>query len=268
VTVQDLPVFGVQLRRLTELRGLEFSLLARRVSVAETELTALLDGVEPDSSLLRRLAPALDLHQSDLFVIAGQTVPDDLAPWDPAAGRLVGELAWDLTYLPHAASQLRELVSSLPLLPRPRRPRETTPSYRQYPNIAGGLVLRLLHNRNLNWLGAAQYLFGLGGGPALSSSTIGRIGHGKLALTPALLAGFAAFLGIAPRDLGALTGIDLTVADVPAHPDAAEAAELIWHARRLTADQVHTILDRAHAIRHELAADLRPSLRCSCPGPR
>jgi hypothetical protein len=45
----------------------------------------------------------------------------------------------------------------------------------------GGLVLRLLHNRCLDWMGIAKYLYGLGGGPALSPSTIGMIGHGRKA---------------------------------------------------------------------------------------
>lgn len=40
----------------------------------------------------------------------------------------------------------------------------------------------------------------------LSASTIGMIGHGRKPLTPELLAGFAAFLDVSARDLGALTG--------------------------------------------------------------
>jgi transcriptional regulator with XRE-family HTH domain len=148
--VEDLPAFGVQLMRLIELRGLELSALAQRASVAEAELTLMLGGGEPDPALLRRLAPALELHQSDLFVIAGRPVPDDLTPLDPKAASGIGWLSWDLTYLPHAVPELRQLVESLPQQPRPQRPREATPSYRQYPSIAGGLVLRLLHNRNLS----------------------------------------------------------------------------------------------------------------------
>jgi hypothetical protein len=50
------------------------------------------------------------------------------------------------------------------------------------------------------------------------------IGHGKKAQTPELLAGFAAFLDLSPRDLSTLTGIDLTDASLPVHPHATEAA--------------------------------------------
>ncbi|MEV0394131.1 hypothetical protein [Polymorphospora rubra] len=51
--------------------------------------------------------------------------------------------------------------------------------------------------------------YGIGGRDVLSASTIGAIGHGRKPLTPNLLTGFAAFLGISSRDLSALTGIDL-----------------------------------------------------------
>lgn len=116
------------------------------------------------------------------------------------------------------------------------------------PSGAGGLVLRPPHNRNLDWSGSAMYLFGLGRGDTLSASTIGGIGHGRKALTPELLAGFAAFLDIASRNLGSLTGVDPTSVDRPVHPGAAEAAALIWNARRLTAGQVQQVADRAHVI--------------------
>ncbi|MEU7873508.1 XRE family transcriptional regulator [Dactylosporangium sp. NPDC049140] len=265
--MKKLPTFGVQLMRLADLRGVDVGSLARRATVAETEIMSVLDGGEPDPLLLRRLAPALGLHQSDLFVIAGRQVPDDLAPLDATAASVISSLAWSLTYLPRAVPELHQLVKSLPQQPRPQGPPPPTPSYQQYPSSVGGLVLRLLHNRNLNWIGSAKYLFGVGGGNMLSASTIGMIGHGKKTLTPELLAGFAAFLDISSRDLSALTGIDLTSAGPPIHPDSAEAAELIWNARRLTVDQLRQVDDRAHAIRHERADELEPGLRCSCPGP-
>ena len=265
--MKNLPAFGVQLMRLAELRGLDVGSLARRATVAETEITSVLDGSEPGPLLLRRLASALDLHQSDLFVIAGRQVPDDLAPPDATAASVIGSLAWGLTYLPRAVPELHQLVQSLPRQPRPQGSPTATPSYQHYPSNAGGLVLRLLHNRNLNWTGSARYLFGLGGGNMLSASTIGMIGHGKKAMTPELLAGFAAVLDVPGRDLGALTGIDLTSVNPPVHPDAGEAAALIWSARRLTADQLRQVHDRAHVIRHERADELEPALRCGCPGP-
>jgi hypothetical protein len=264
--VKKLPAFGVQVMRLAELRGVDVGSLARRATVAETEITSVLDGGDPDPLLLRRLAVALDLHQSDLFVIAGRQVPDDLAPLDATAASVIGSLAWSLTHLPRAVRELHQLVQSLPQQPCAQGSPPPTPLSRQYPSSAGGLVLRLSHNRNLNWIGCAMYLFGLGRGNMLSASTIGMIGHGKKAMTPELLAGFAAFLDISSGDLSALTGIDLTSAGPAVHPDAAEAAALIWNARRLTAGQLRQVCDHAHAMRHERADELEHRLRCSCPG--
>ncbi|GGR77367.1 hypothetical protein GCM10010169_22020 [Micromonospora fulviviridis] len=264
--METLPAFGVQLMRLAELRGVDVSSLASRAAVPEPVITAVLDGGEPDPSLLCRLAPALGLHASDLFVIAGQRVSDDLAPLDPAAASNLGSLSWSLTYLPRAVPELHQLVRSLPQQPRPQQPPARTPQYQQYPNSAGGPILRLLHNRNLNWLGSSKYLFGIGRRDVLSASTIGMIGRGTKTLTPDLLVGFAAFLDISSGHLSTLTGIDLAGDHSPAHPDAAEAAQLIWNARRLTAGQLQRVRDRAHAIRHERADELSPQLRCACPG--
>ncbi|MGY4910353.1 XRE family transcriptional regulator [Micromonospora aurantiaca (nom. illeg.)] len=262
--MRTLPTFAVQVRRLAELRGIGVSSLARRAAVPEPLITAVLDGTEPDPSLLRRLAPALGLHAGDLFVIAGRPVPHDLAPLDPAAADGIASLSWSLTYLPRAVRELHQLVRSLPQQPRPEP--SSALRYQQYPNNPGGLMLRLLHNRNLNWFGSAKYLFGIGRRDMLSASTIGMIGCGTKTLTPDLLVGFAAFLDISPDDLGALTGIDLADDRPPVHPDATEVAQLIWNARRLTVGQLQEVRDRAHAIRHERAGELSPDRRCACPG--
>ena len=201
--------FGARLTRLVELRGVDVGVLARRANVAEAAVVSVLGGGKPEPLLLRRLASALGLHRSDLFVVAGREVPEDLAPLDAAAAGVIGLLAWSLTYLPGVVPQLRQLVRSLPQQPRPPGPSAPAPSYQRYPSGAGGLVLRLVHNRNLDWVGSAKYLFGLGRGEVLSASTIGMIGHGRKELTPDLLAGFAAFLDISLLDLSALTGVDL-----------------------------------------------------------
>ncbi|MFI6823992.1 XRE family transcriptional regulator [Micromonospora sp. NPDC050187] len=252
--------------RLAELRGMDVTALACRASVAGAEITSVLKGGEPAPSLLRRLASALDLHASDLFVVADRQVPDDLAPLDPTAASAVGSLAWDLTYLPRAVPELHHLIRAMPQQPRPPGSPPSTPPSRRYPSGAGSLLLRLLHNRNPNWSGAAMYLFGIGRRDMLPASTIGMIGHGRKTLTPDLLAGFAAFLDISPHDLRALTGIDLTNTGRPIHPDAAEVAALVWNAHRLTADQLRQLDDRAHAMRHERAHELEPHLRCGYPG--
>jgi hypothetical protein len=115
-------------------------------------------------------------------------------------------------------------------------------------------------------MGIAKYLYGRGGGPTLSPSTIGMIGHGRKALTPDLLAGFGAVLDIGSVDLSILTGVDISATDQRIHPDAGEVAELIWNARWLTAEQLRMVADRAHDIRSARAEEIDPLHRCDCTG--
>ncbi|GIM89768.1 XRE family transcriptional regulator [Paractinoplanes toevensis] len=255
--------FGSHLARLIDVRGLDAAALAGRAATGEHEIRAVLDGGEPEPVLLRRLAPALGLHRSDLFLIADLPVPDDLSLVDPAARGRVDWLAWSLTYLPGAVAELHEFVGSLPPASRPPAAPPPRP-LEQYPPGAGGLVLRLLHNRNLGWSGIAKYLFGAGGGPMLSASTIGMIGRGPKTLTPELLGGFAAVLDLTAGDLAALTDVEPAL---PAAPTRPGVAALLWDARRLTAAQVDQLHDRAHTIRHERAAEIGAGMRCGCPGP-
>jgi hypothetical protein len=123
--------FGTRLARLLQHRGV--------VSVQADE---------PDDDMLRRLAPALGLHTADLFLFAGRTLPDDLAPaeltgpWDVDA--LVGWRAYELDAAGRA--RLREFVDGLPARPVTRT--------RPFPSdgrelTAGTILRRLLENRNL-----------------------------------------------------------------------------------------------------------------------
>ncbi|GIE97646.1 XRE family transcriptional regulator [Paractinoplanes rishiriensis] len=202
-----------------------------------------LDDLDPSG--LRRLAPDLGLHRSDLFVLAGRRpVPADLRPLDPAASGAIGWLAWSLTYLPSAVPELHDLIRSLPQEPRP--PDAAPPRRWQYPDGPGAVLVGLLHNRNLDWSGAAKFLFGVGHGPMLSASTIGMLGGGRKPLTPDLLAAFATFLDIPPADLSEATGISWPGNPPPSRPDV---AALLWDARRLTAAQAEQILARARALR-------------------
>jgi hypothetical protein len=212
------------------------------------------DAGSPDPVRLRRLAPALGLHTSDLFLIAGQEVPDDLAPPRPPETVGVGSLLWTLTYIPGAMPDLGALIRSMPRLPEPSAPRPPTPSYRQDPDGPGGLIVRLLENRNLSWVDAAKALFGLGRRQMLSASTVGAIGRGVKELTPDLLIGFGAAIDMPILDLAAVTGLDVTGLDVtgghpPVHPEAAGAARLLWDARRLNTAQWEEVRERELTLR-------------------
>ncbi|MET3423813.1 plasmid maintenance system antidote protein VapI [Actinoplanes tereljensis] len=264
--MDELPAFRELLMRLAEVRDLDRETMARQARLPEAEITSVLNGAEPSPDLLRSLAPVLGLHRSDLFVIAGQPVPDDLAPRDASARHEIRDLAWPLTFLPRAVPELYELVRSLPTLPHPSGPTEPAPLYRTDPNTPGGLILRLLLNRNLDRTATAYYLYGIGGGPMLSTSTIYLIGEGRKALTPDLLTSLSAILDVSRSDLGALAGMDLSTAVVRVHRHSDEAAELVWRARRLTAEQLRSVVDRAHEIRHERAGELEPRHRCHCTG--
>lgn len=69
--------FGARLARLLEIRGMSAATLAAGATVPMPRLDSVLTGAEPSSLLLRRLAPALNLHTADLFLIAPRRVPDD-----------------------------------------------------------------------------------------------------------------------------------------------------------------------------------------------
>ncbi len=239
------------LARLSEHRKLDVGGLSRLAEVGESEVQAEIDGVAPSPSLIRRLAPALRLNAADLFVIAGMAVPDDSAPLDAGARVWVRELIGHAVWLsPERRRRLSQLVRSLPQEDR-TRPVPPPRAREQYPPGSGAMLVRLLGNRNLDWTGAVWALAHLTSGSVyLSASSIGMVGHGRKELTPDLLAGFATLLGIPADELAAITGLE--PADIPPkNPAADDVAELIWEVRRLTADQVRQVCDKAKSMRQE-----------------
>ncbi|WCD91016.1 hypothetical protein KPP03845_107445 [Streptomyces xanthophaeus] len=218
--------------------------LSERAGVTGSELRAVLGGAVPRPPLLQRLAPALDLHTADLFVIAGTAVPDELAPFDTKAGNQIPSLAgYAMALPPDHVQQLRRLAQSLP---RHNRIQPSPPllAHEQYQPSHGAVLMGMLGNRNLNWTASAKTLYHLTG-RLLAAATIGAIGHGRKEVTPDLLADFATLLGVPAHDLAALTGIEPLDQTPPQNPAAANVAELIWDIRHLTADQVQHISDKA-----------------------
>lgn len=243
------PGFDVLLARLLGHRKLDIGDLSQAAGVPEPELQAVIDGAVSSPPLLRRLAPPLDLHTADLFVIAGVATPDDLTPLDAEAGLHIPGLARRALHLPpERRDRLRRLVRSLPQEER-TEPVPAPRAYEQYPPGFGGLLVGMLHNRNLRWTAAAKTLLCLTG-IYLAASTIGAIGRGRKELSPELLTGLATVLGIPADDLAALTGIELPEGTPPQNPAAAEVAELIWDVRRLTADQLRHVRGQAESMQH------------------
>ncbi|MFC4116321.1 hypothetical protein [Nonomuraea zeae] len=266
----EYPTFGVLLARLSFQRQLSPAALSGLAKVSESELQNVFAGAKPSSSLLLRLAPALNWHDVDLFVLAGMSMPDELAPLDDEAGSWVASLVNQAVGLrPELIDRVRRFAWSLPQRSRTRpflpKPYE---QYEQHEPGFGVVLVRMLANRNLNWQAAAKTLLCLTG-LGLSGATIGQIARGSKELTPDLLARLATVLGIPSGDLAAVTGIDLPEEPPPAHPAAAELAGLIWDVRRLTTGQVRQVLDEAMSLRQSDRFRQTPAtLTVQCCGQR
>lgn len=187
--------FGVLLAKLSAHRALDIGALARQAGVPEPELRSVLAGVVPTSSLLRSLGPALGMHAADVFVIAGATVPDDLAPLDAGARKWVTYVLQHAVDLPsEKKSELRHLVRSLP-----QRKLAQPPSFPQFfdppAGRPGAVLVRMLRYRNLDWMGMARTFHFLTG-RYWSASTYGMVGAGREQLPPDLVVDFGNLLGI------------------------------------------------------------------------
>ncbi|MEV6541858.1 hypothetical protein [Streptomyces sp. NPDC051665] len=201
----------------------------------------------PSQPLLQRLAPALHLHAADLCVIAGVAVPDELAPLDARAGVVLPDLVRDVMGLPpERRRRLRQLVRSLPQESR-TQPVPALRVYERFERGPGGVLLRMIGNRNLSWTGTARTFLCLTG-RYWAASTYAGVGNGRKELTPDLLVDFATVLGVRAETLSVVTGVDLPDDTPPRNPAAADAAELLWDIRRLTDNQVRQVGDTARAV--------------------
>ena len=246
------PGFGPPLTRLMSYRGLTINSLSQTAAVPEGELGGLMAGaIPPSASALTRLGPPLGLHTADLFVIAGLALPIELTPVDVKAGPLIEDLVWDAIRL--AADQRAQLCRFLTSLPHePRAQTESAPSMvgEGESGVGAKLVRMLCDNRNLrSWRDAAVYLACLTDGQMyVSPSTIAMIGHGRIALTPEWLVGFATGLGISVGVLAAIAGVEVPSGAVREDAAAADVAGLVWDARRLTRTQLRYVCQEARSM--------------------
>ncbi|MFD4636690.1 hypothetical protein ACFWN2_05205 [Lentzea sp. NPDC058436] len=171
-------------------------------------------------------------HESDRLVLAGEPVPRELAPLDARAGGAIAALLCAyMPLLPDRRAEVHALVRSLPRLDHLGA--ELTVVYDSA--SPGGLVLRLLRNRNMNLVAVAQSVFAVTGGRRYwAASTYGRVGGGQKDLTPDLLADLAALLDLTDDHLEALTGIR-------PGPRPADVVGLVWDLRRLTRGQIERV---------------------------
>ena len=240
--------FGVRLGRLLDRRGTSAASLALATNVPAASLDAMLAGEIPDPALLRRLAPALDLHTADLFLFAGRTLPDDLTPSLLTGPWNVGSLLyWHHVYdMPAPAfAELRRFVTALP----DRRTPRTSPWPADDRGPGPGAVLwRLVANRNIR-LDLAVMMH-VGDGPYVSTSTYAMVLHGKLPLTAEYVNAFARVLGIPIGDLTALLGLapmDESEWSMP-YERPSGLAELTWEARRLSDEQLRQAMQCADEL--------------------
>jgi len=190
-------------------------------------------------------------HLPDLYIIAGMEVPPELAPLDASAGRETARLIMNAGQLPAGCpDQLLAFARSLPQQDR-AEPFPPPKKYEHYPPGFEGDLVRMLATRNLNWESSARVLYVLSlSRVGWSAATVGQIGRRRKELTPALLALFAAALGIAPGDLAALAGRPSPPGDAIAlNPAADTLAALLWESRRLTDEQVGLLVREAEAMR-------------------
>lgn len=239
------PGFDVVLARLLDHRELSMEELADRARLTTNEVRAVLAGEVPGAGLLPRIAPVVGFQAVDLFVLARLPVPDDLAPLDATAGRWAPYIVMDAVHL--TAAERHELLQLIRSLPQDQRP-SAFAANRLAAAGPGGWVIRMLQYRNLDWTGMAK-LLAVVTPTYLSPSTYGVIGDGRKELTPRLVTDFAALLGMDAQAPAAVTGVHLHEAPPPTAPEAADAAALLWEARRLSATQAQRVSELARSMR-------------------
>ncbi|MGI5239831.1 hypothetical protein [Dactylosporangium sp. CA-139066] len=189
------------------------------------------------------------MMEADRLVIAGRAVPEELAPAARGIGG-VSSLVWGLVNAPEAGRRAHELLREvLRDAPRPPGVPPTVPPW-VGPGF-GGTLLRLFANRNMNTLDAVQVLHLLTGFGPWSAATLNMVGAGRKAPTGELVASCAVVLGMAVEDLAAMAGIDKPGPARRTDPATAEAVELIWEARSISAEHLQWLRRRLHEIRHE-----------------
>src|SRR4051812_8877578 len=158
--------------RVAARRGLDARALAQAVGMPDTELTAVFGGTQPSAALLRRLAPVFGLHASDLFLVAGVRVPDDLAPAVPSPGGL-DSLVWDLVYLPQVGQRVHELLRTMvgQVGTQPAGEREYDKWW--LPGF-GAVLMRLFGNRNMSVSCTVKVLYDLTGLGPWAASTLNK----------------------------------------------------------------------------------------------
>jgi plasmid maintenance system antidote protein VapI len=244
------PSFGGSLGRLLVRRDLDVLALAELAGFAESGLSEVLNGVAPDTDLVLRLASVLDLHAVDLLVLADLAIPETLAPLDFDAGLEMPRLVEMVKVLsPKSRDEIPRFARDLPRRER-ERPYPEPKSYEHYSMNPGAFLVRMMANRNLNWVRSAKVLSSLTN-LHVSASTIGVLAHGRKELTPEVVSAFCAVLGLEAGDAGAFFGFSPAASTVTVGHISVDLSALIWESRMLTAEQIREVQRRASLLRDE-----------------
>lgn len=235
--------FGTRLARLLQHKGTDVDAMS---SYGGLDLKPVIEGLEPSTLLLERLAPVLGLHVQDVFVLAGVALPEELAALDPAAGTPAIDIAFATMSL--TVERIREFERLVKSLPQEERRKPASPSKRYGPGT-GSFLLGMLDNRNLARHHTAKALYlGSGGGLYLSEEAVRHALVRDRPLTPDQFAGFARVLGIPMADLAILTGFDQPLGNVSEESTLIMAVELLWELCRLSAEQARHVADIARSM--------------------
>ncbi|GAA4897057.1 hypothetical protein LX16_1264 [Stackebrandtia albiflava] len=198
--------FSTRLGRLLDREGLEAAAAACRAEVTTRELDGVLAGAIPAPALLRGLAPTLGWHAADMFAVAGDALPEDLAPGEDA-------VSWDVHYILGQAAVLPErhrdtLRESVRTAPGRRPPPRVPYRHEHYEDGPGAILMRLLRNRGQSW-SVIPKTIGAVTGRIWSPSTYGLIARGLKEVTPDVLGDFSAVLDVPPTGLSAVIGMEV-----------------------------------------------------------
>ncbi|WP_330345374.1 hypothetical protein OHA09_23750 [Streptomyces longwoodensis] len=240
--------FADFLRRFTKHQQLDLQSLNGAIGVSQMGLLAAATDERPDPAFVQRLAGPLNIEPVDLLVIAGLPVPDEGQAFDQAARGWIPRLVGDFVHI--SARGRAELIQLARSLPCGQSWQAVTNNRRreQYDTGPGAKVVRMLENRNLDWVTSAKLVHHVSG-MAIAASTIGALGRGEKRLTPELVAAFDRILNTPSGCIAALAGIPESVDS--RWPDANGVAELIWQARFVDGDHLRRLAERAVSLRDQ-----------------
>jgi hypothetical protein len=240
----DGPMSGPQIPRAEVARlmgrhGIIAEELAERASCAEGEILEFLEGDQAETAALVQVARVLGLRFSDFCIIANVDGGGESRPLNAAVGEGIVDLLRIAMKLP--LPSVRRLSEEGRHIPRDEVMAElVTYKLGRGPSVGfGGVVIRLLQNRNFDW-SSIMRVMALVTGQYLSMSDYARIGAGRREVKPAEVANFSIVLGIDVGTMAALSGMDAGVIR-EAGDLQREISELIWDMRSLDVRQIDSM---------------------------